>query len=420
MSRRRRASRHAHAGVRPRHRLEIGPGGMVYVAIAALILGAAIYTQANLLFWSFGLMIGGLVVSLLVAWRLLGQVQIQRVLPAHGVVGESLVLRYRITNDGLLPVFGLLIVETWGSGRRGWRGRKGSGPIAEKPPRLKGRPHGWVMHLGPNQVLLADAPCFALRRGELKFERILLSSAFPFGVIRKTVSFDIPASVLILPRLMRLHRGLVYRLATMDPTGRKRVERPGGSEEFFGVRPYRYGDNFKLIDWKHSAKTGNLVTREMTQPSPPRMMIGLDVEGVDPHAQDEAIEQAVSFAASLVCDAYLNGYQVGLIVWGADCRPFPAHHSLPHRTKILEALARLELRTTPRSPGRARTLAPNVIIRPGAESRSGHPVIIGSDQVHQWMLRASGAELLTRRPAPRRRRDQARTARGEASAVAGD
>src|SRR5690606_21260727 len=114
----------------------------------------------------------------------------------------------------------------------------------------------------------------------------------------------------------------------------------GGTEEFFGLRPYRFGDSFKTIDWKHSARTGSLISREFTQPSPPKIMLLLDLTRqeqpspdptTDQHPKSDAqegrpsrrrpkpsrpdphdpVERAISLAASLVCDAYFYGYQVG-------------------------------------------------------------------------------------------------------------
>src|SRR5690606_25165852 len=129
--------------------------------------------------------------------------EVQRLLPSHGVCGEPLVLRYQIKNRSWLPVFSLVVQESWGKGARGW---KRVGPIAEKPPRLKGRPIGWVLHLGPHQAIQAEATCWPLRRGPLTFERIVLSTSFPFGVVRKVVEFRHHSSLLVYPHLFRLNR----------------------------------------------------------------------------------------------------------------------------------------------------------------------------------------------------------------------
>lgn len=417
-----------------RGKLRLGPGGVVYVVVTALILGAAIYTQANLLFWAFGLMIGGFVISVLIAWQSLRVVKVQRLLPSHGVCGDAMAIRYHITNRGWLPVFSLTIHETWG--KRSWSWKR-IGPIAEAPQRLRGRPHGWVLHLGPHQVIQAEALCWPLRRGRLAFEKIVLSSSFPFGIVRKVVVIEQVGEVLVYPHLYRMNRRVLYSLSHLDPSGRKQVERAGGNEEFFGIRPYRQGDSLKLIDWKHSARTGDLVAREMTQPSPPRVMILLDLT---PSSGSSAVvhpargwrkkptptsgschseiamsneEKAICLAASLVCDAHFHGYQIGLVVQGVRSTAFPVHHSLPHRTKMLEALATLDLTDHGTATGKALE-RPSVIIWPGAGQKGGvrsgsatTASMLGAADLDLYVDQASlPSEVLNRRAQATSRREE--------------
>ena len=420
-----------------RTRIQIGPGGMLYLIVALLLLGASIYTQANLLFWSFGLMVGGLMISILLSLLALRKLTVQRLLPGHGVVGEAMVIRYRLANRRrLMPGFNLVIREQWGKGRRGFRF---AGPIAEHPQRLAGQPTGWVLHLGPSQTVQAEAMCWPLKRGMLKFERIEVSCSFPFGVIRKVLDIPQPDAVLVYPRLYRMNRRLLGRMTQVDMTGRKQLDRSGGTEEFFGLRPYRTGDSFKTIDWKHSARTGSLVSREFTQPSPPKIMLLLDLTQKSSGARHEdakadhgshlsrllhgrrkmqpdrpdpndPIERAVSLTASLVCDAYFYGYQVGLVVAGARCLSFPLHHSLPHRAKILEALSTLDA-TVPASIDQTPITEPTVIVHSGAAQRATADhrcLVLGAAHMEQFVREVEGGmtDLLSRRTAPVNRRDE--------------
>ena len=388
----------------------------MYVMVTGLILGAAIYTQANLLFWAFGLMVGGLAISLLLSWQMLRAIQVQRLLPGHGVCGEALVLRYHLTNRSWLPVFGLMVHETWGQGgikglirRKTWRR---VGPVAETPQRLKARPHGWVLHIGPHQVIQAEATCWPMRRGVLTFERIVVSTSFPFGIIRKVVESHQPADLLVYPHLYRMNRRTLYSLSQLDPSGRKQVERAGGTEEFYGIRPYRVGDSLKMIEWKRSARTGELVAREMTQPSPPRVMVLLDLRDPD----DEAKENAISLTASLICDAHFHGYQIGLAVAGARCTVFPVHHSLPHRTRMLEALAGLNLQSTNQEMP-SLTDRPSVIVVPGrgddgaqaarSDRIRGRAAVLGAADLEQHVSQGgAGGDLLHSRVRPTSRREE--------------
>jgi len=399
-------------------RIRIGGTGFAYLMVAALIFAAAWLTQNNLMFWAFGLMVGGLLAALLLAALTLRGIRLTRLLPDHAVVGEPLVVRYQIHNGKIwLPVFNLTIQETWGRGRRGW---KKTGPLAETPARLGGRPLGWVLHLGLRQTLQAQAVCWPLRRGDLHFERIVVRSSFPFGILQRVLEFVQPGQVLVYPRLYRINRTLWFKLALADPVGRLHLDRGGGTEEFFGLRPYRPGDSLRTIDWKHSAKSSELIARELTQASPPRLILALDLSLLpgarrnaawEPQSapDEDPAEQAISLAASVVCAAHLQGYQTGFMVLGAAVGYFKAHHSVPHRGRILEALARLEVPAQPdtvRAPLAAPTL--RVTVGPEAAPAQRRCLVLSTQEMAQHVrhLEGGSTRLLARGVVPRTKRQR--------------
>lgn len=351
-------------------RVRFGPGSVIYLVVTALITIAGFYTQANLLFWALGLVVGALVMSVAVSLISLHGIEVQRLTPSRGVADEPLVLRYHLTNRSRLGWFGVELVETWAGYRRG-RGR--AGPMDEPgPPRLVGRPHGWVLHIGPGQSIQAEATCWPRRRGLLRFERIIVRSGFPFGIIRKCIEFTQSSEVLIYPPQRPLNRQTAMSLSSQDIGHARHTDRGGGQDEFFGLRPYRPGDSFKLIDWKHSARTSNLVSREMAKAQPPRMMILLDLlppETTDADTEPvsgawiEAQEEAINLAGALVREAYQHDIHVGLAVTGAACPTLAMHHSQAHHQRLLDSLAGLDLNeeyaTKTASPVR-----PTVVVRP--------------------------------------------------------
>lgn len=397
----------------PNHsRLQIGPTGWAYLFILVAASCAAFYTQANLMFLAIGLLFGALVVSLLWVALALRGIELERIPPDHGVTEDELVIRYALTKRSWLPSFSLVITETWGRGKRGYRKQ---GPMKEQPPRLLERPTGWVMHLGPGQTVQGQSSCWPTRRGDLVLERVQLHSDFPFGLIRRVLVFDQPDTLLILPKLYRITRRVMTKITRLDAGGYHQLDKEGGTEEFFAMRDYRMGDSLKVIDWKHSAKVGKLVSRELTQPVPPSLIIYLDLSEYAPvtsasepnliaPSEMRRVDRAIDLAASLVCDAYQAGYRVGLIVNGAEAVAMRAHHSLPHRGKLLETLAHL-------TPGSAPALrrytgeAPSVIIRPGRTKtqavRSGRrAVILSGEDLEQLCVKTESRHALATRSAP--------------------
>ncbi len=72
------------------------------------------------------------------------------------------------------------------------------------------------------------------------------------------------------------------------------VARKGG--EFYGASPYQPGDNLRAIDWKHSAKLGEMIVQEFSEPytSSPLLLVNLS-------APDE--EEADKLAYSIITTA---------------------------------------------------------------------------------------------------------------------
>ncbi len=259
--------------------LRIGSGGMLYVLVSVVLIATAVYTQANLLFWGFGLMVGGFVISLGWAAVALRGLEVSREVADHTAAGEPLIIRYRLTQRSWLPAFGLVICENWGQGTHGW---KRVGPAAGPGALLGGPPQAWVIHLPARQQQQAQAPCVPHRRGRLDFERFEVSTSFPFSVFHKAVIFPQADRVTVFPPLFRVRRRLLTNLAASVGDGARSVDRAGGGEEFFGVRTYRPGDPPNMIDWKRTARTGDLAARELTQPSPPTLMVVLDLRIAPP------------------------------------------------------------------------------------------------------------------------------------------
>lgn len=435
---------------KPKAHFQIGPGGAAFFFVTAMVLTTAIYTQANLLFWSFGLMVGGFVVSMFVSALMMRCVVVERVMPMHGVAGEPLVMRYQVTNrSSWLPVFGVVIGETWDE--------KNPKHDHENRRRIAGTPTGWVLHVGPKQSVLTDAIAWPLERGRVHFEAVTYWTSFPCGVIRRIVRFDQHASLLIYPRLLRVRRDMLFRLARGDHSGRHRLDVAGGVAEFYGMREYRPGDSLKMIDWKRTARTGELVTREMNQSSPPKVIVLLDLmkltEGkasVDASADEprpaaavktswwrsilgritgeaaatskmvsqdvrEQAERAICIAASVICEAYLKGYRVGLSVKGVPAQAFPPHHSVLHRADMLQTLAMLDIDKRSASAGRVYE-APSVVVRIGRgelrmTDRAFAVLVLGSHQLEDYTTQTddgSASLLVTRsQPTPQQRQTRA-------------
>ena len=290
---------------------------------------AAVNTQANLLFGVFGLMVGILLVSGVISRMVLRKLRVRRVLPDHGVVGRPMPVTYEFRNDKRFwPSLSVCIAEL--DGVEGFT----------KQPQF------YLLHAAAGMTASVPAEMMPKRRGLHELDRYQLSTSFPFGFIKRAASRRHRDSVLILPAIAQVNQRVLALCRSAEDTGASMRPRAGGMDEFYGVKEHRRGDNPRLIYWKRSARTGVLVSREMTQVSPPRLLLAVDTFAQDRSLEEHArIERSIAMAASLAAFALDEGMSVGLYAWVDGWRGINPDRGKRHRDELLSVLARLPLNT---------------------------------------------------------------------------
>ncbi len=183
-------------------------------------------------------------------------------------------------------------------------------------------------------------------RGFHAFGMSTLRSADLLGVFPRTLQNELPQHLIVFPRVFSFEDlGL--------PSERPFGERRGGNRIFedplriAGLREYRPGDPMRRIDWKATARTGDLQSR-VYEPSATQqlyLMVNIDtMEHVwEGYLRDE-LEMIASVAASVAVWAGGARYAVGLLANGAfpdadrPIRLAPSR-STDQVARVLEALA---------------------------------------------------------------------------------
>jgi uncharacterized protein (DUF58 family) len=298
--------------------------GLVYIGIVILIGAAAMNNQNNLLFWVFGVMVSGLILSGLISAWMLMRLVVRRIDPQHGAVGEPLIVRYAVTNRSrLLPVFNIHIEERPVQQEMGWQ-------------RLMAPARGWMMHLGVRETVHGEAIFWPAARGEARFSQMRIWTTFPFGLVKKSITVSQPQHTLIYPMIYELNRNVLSAVTPAGTMGARLTARSGAGDDFYGVREHRAGDSMRHISWKRTARTDELVVIERTNPSPPKLRVVLNLltptgalriglqEGMTPRDLEE---RSVSLVASILHAADLQGFEVGLTVLGTGLPPLPVRRN---------------------------------------------------------------------------------------------
>lgn len=308
---------------RPARKLEITFGGWVYLGMTLFMGLAAVNVQVSLLFGTFGLMVGVVVVSFMLSRLVLRRLKVQRLLPSNAVVGRPLTIPYEFTNR-----------------KRFWPSLSVS--VREVDSRAFARPPAaYLLHAAPRTTATVPAQAMPLQRGLQPLDALDLQSSFPFGFLRRRVRLRHPQSLLVWPALARVHPRVIQQCLAAEHTAAANPPvqpRIGGSDEFYGVKEFRVGDNPRFLNWRRSARTGVLVANEMTQVAPPRLMLLVDTYATDAPSL-ELVERAVAMAASLATTALERGLGVGLHAWADSWVTVSPSRGKRHQRDLLSHLA---------------------------------------------------------------------------------
>lgn len=307
-----------------RRRYHASAGSVLYIMTTMFLAIGAINSQNNLLFFAFGIAAGAIVISGFISGPALMGVRARRDLPASAEVGRPIVVRYTIWNRSRLwPAFGLTIAEEHAAG-------------AES--KELGAVRSCVHHVGAGQTVRATTTVIPRHRGLAPLDRFTICTTFPLGLTKKSVTFGLPATVIVRPRQLRLRSGLLDRLDGGVSRLSSARNVAGHGDEMYGLRDYVPGDAIRSIAWRASARSGSLVVRQTSQPAPARLWIELRHSLATLETQQQ--EVAISLAASVARAADAKGFAVGVTGFGANLLPKPGRR---HIDRVLDLLAQLQV-----------------------------------------------------------------------------
>lgn len=279
-----------------------GFGLFFAVMMFAILVGALNYNNNGaLLFGLLSVSLGA--ISMLQTFRNLDRLSLIQVSAEPVHAGDALHISFHLRSEDLRTRFGVTL--SLAGEQRHIEVTPGS--ISAVEFALPSRSRGWY----------SPAP-------------VRISTTWPFGLFYAWS---------YLHSDMRL---LVYPRAESPPQPLPRTPDPGriggadpGDEDLRSLREYQIGDPTRLVAWKASARTGDLLVRQLEAPQARETVLDLQrIQGLD-------IERRLSRMTRWVLEAERAGirYRVSLpgINLGPDCGP--AHRLRTLKTLALYALA---------------------------------------------------------------------------------
>jgi len=130
--------------------------------------------------------------------------------------------------------------------------------------------------LPPGESARVRTPLRPTRRGDRVAGPVTVRSYGPLRVAARQASIPVPARLRVLPEFAS-RRHLPSRLARLrEMDGRAAVQVRGEGTEFDSLREYVVGDDVRSIDWRATARRGDVVVRTWRPERDRRVVIVLD------------------------------------------------------------------------------------------------------------------------------------------------
>lgn len=182
------------------------------------------------------------------------------------------------------------------------------------PRRLRVAPGGWTA---------VDYQCRPRVRGEHVFAMVQLKKASPLGLWQGTRRVGHESVVRVYPDFAALGPYALYALdQKLSVFGALKRRRRGEGSEFHQLREFRQGDALRQIDWRATARTRRLISREYQDERDQTLLFLLDC-GRRMRTRDGALshfDQALNAMLLMSYVALRKGDAVGVASFGGEAR----------------------------------------------------------------------------------------------------
>jgi uncharacterized protein (DUF58 family) len=167
------------------------------------------------------------------------------------------------------------------------------------------------------------------RRGEYNIGLVSLSSVFPFNFFTRYKWFSDLSSFVVFPKLQQCELSSLYQ-KERRLKGEHSSDKSGYESDIISIREYVHGDPIKYINWKATAKTGELKTKELSSLTYQPVVIDFTMVDI------EDGEEKISCIAYTIVQLIRKNIPIGLRLNGAFFAPAV---SSTHKATMLTELA---------------------------------------------------------------------------------
>ncbi len=212
-------------------------------------------------------------------------------------------------------------------------------------------PQGAEVEEGPNPALVRLGGGHGVelewrircgRWGAYTIGEVALRSRDPLGLFVYEQRVGRPLPLKVYPSAERL-RSVLRPLATQPTAGNQVARERGDGIEFADLRPFVHGDRLRRINWRATARSGELWVNDLHPERNTDVVIFLDTF-VEARREDAGTLDLAVRAAATLAERYLaHRDRVGLVVFGGVLNWLTPATGIVQRYRIVDALLDAEI-----------------------------------------------------------------------------
>jgi uncharacterized protein (DUF58 family) len=216
------------------------------------------------------------------------------------------------------------------------------GIIDEIPFQFQKRDVWFKTVLKPGQQKQINYFLRPTKRGEYAFGDVRVFVQSPVGLVRRRYNFEQAETLAVYPSFLQMRKYELMAISNrLNEIGIKKIRKLGQSMEFEQVKTYVPGDDYRTINWKASARQGNLMTNSYTDEKSQHVYCVIDKSRVMkmPFEGLSLLDYAINASLVLSSVALLKEDKAGLITIAEKTGAvLPADKKPVQLNKILDIL----------------------------------------------------------------------------------
>ena len=289
--------------------------GLLYILGVVLLSLAAVNSGNNLLFVVVAALLAAITVSGIISRSSLRQISLSLQLPENVFVGERVSIKITLRNlKRVFPSFSIRVEDPdlsrthvpFSLLRMLKLSPRNSGPESTTQDRILFRQAAYFPMLQAGETRSELAFQSFPNRGRYHLRGFWISTRFPFGLFHRGEFIAAKGEILVYPLIQQVSS--FFHLLPFLP-GHLEGSRVGQGENLFSMRKYQASESARIIDWKATAKTGELMARDYAREEENEVCLVLDTRVHDSFNGNSArkFEKAVSLAAGIAAHFLQEG-----------------------------------------------------------------------------------------------------------------